>query len=66
MPGWRCISLVIIGRKQKRGGTVVDDHVLVPIMQTIIDVMPIAWIIIIVGDGDGGGGNNGGGVDPRL
>jgi hypothetical protein len=44
-------------------------------MQMIIDVVPIARMIIIVGDGDGdggggndggGGGNDDGGVNSRL
>jgi hypothetical protein len=37
-------------------------------MQTIVDVVPIARMIIVIGDGNGngGGGNNGGSVDPGL
>jgi hypothetical protein len=37
-------------------------------MQTIIDVMPIARMIIVVGDGDGngGGGNDSSGVNPHC
>ena len=37
-------------------------------MQTIIDAMPIAQMIIFVGDdnGDGGRGNGGGGSDATL
>ncbi len=33
---------------------------------TIVDVMPIAWMIVVVGDGDGGRGNGGGGGDSCL
>jgi hypothetical protein len=68
VPGRECISLVVVGQKQQRGGTIVDNHVLIPIMQTILNVVPIVRMVIVVGDGngDGGGGNNGGGVNPCL
>ncbi len=38
------------------------------VRSTIIDVVPIAWMIVVVGDGDGdgGGGNGGGGGDSCL
>jgi hypothetical protein len=44
------------------------DHVLVPIMQRIVNIVPIARMIIVVNDGNvnGSRGNDGGGVDPRL
>jgi hypothetical protein len=37
-------------------------------MQTIVDVVPIARMIIAAGDSNGnsGGGNDGGGVNPRA
>ncbi len=37
-------------------------------MQTIVDIMPIAGMILVAGnsDGNGGGGNNGGGGDACL
>ncbi len=53
-------------RRVRQGETVVEDHVVVPIiMQTIVNVVPIAGMIIILGDsdGDGGGGNDGRGGD---
>ena len=43
----------------------VIHHVFVPIVQAIVDVMPIMWMIL-VGNGDGGGGNDGGGSDACL
>ena len=43
----------------------VIDHVVVPIVQAIVDVMPITGMIV-VGGGDGGGGNNGGSSDACL
>ena len=43
----------------------VIDHVVVPIVQAIVDVMPIARMIV-VGGRDGGGGNDGGSSDACL
>ena len=59
---------MVVEQKWQQGGTVVDNHVVIPIMQTIIDAMPIAQMIIFVGDdnGDGGRGNGGGGSDATL
>jgi hypothetical protein len=42
-------------RRARQGETIVNDHVVVPIMQTIIDVVPIAGMILVVGDSDGNG-----------
>ncbi len=56
-------------RRARRGETVVNDQVIVPIiMQTIVDAVPIAGMIVIIGDsnGNGGRGNNGGGSDACL
>ena len=51
-------------RRARQGETVVDDHVVVAIMQSIVDIVPNAGMIIIVGDGDGG--DNGRGSDACL
>ena len=40
----------------------VINHVIVPIVQAIVDVMPIMRMIL-AGNRDGGGGNDGGGSD---
>ncbi len=56
-------------RRVRRGETVVNDHVVVPIiMQTIVNVVPIVGMIVVVGNsnGNGGGGNDGGGSDACL
>jgi hypothetical protein len=54
--------------RARRVETVINDHVVVPIMQTIVDIVPIAGMIIIIGDSkdDGSGGNDGGGGDACL
>jgi hypothetical protein len=48
--------------RARQGETVIDNHVVVPIMQTIVTVMPITGMIVVIGDsnGKGGGGNDGG------
>jgi hypothetical protein len=33
---------------------------------TIVDIVPIAWMIVVVGSGDSGGGNGSGGGDSCL
>ena len=45
----------------RQGGTAVDNCVVVPIMQTIVDVVPNVEMNVFVGndDGYGGGSNNG-------
>ena len=54
----------------RQGETVVDNLVVVPIMPTIVDVLPIARMIIAVGGGGGNvvgdGDNDGGGGDTCL
>ena len=47
--------------RMRQGGTAVDNRVVVPIMQTIVDVVPNVEMNVFVGnnDGDGGGRNNG-------
>jgi hypothetical protein len=42
--------------RARQGETIINDHVIMPIiMQTTIDVVPIAGMIIIVGDSNGNG-----------
>ena len=54
-------------RRAIQSETVIDNHVVVPIMQTIVNVVPIVGMIVVIGNNDdsggSGGGNNGGGGD---
>jgi hypothetical protein len=68
--GWTSRSIAAVNwagnrRRARQGETVVNNHIVVPIiMQTIVDIVPIAGMIVAIGDGDGDG-NGGGGNDGR-
>ena len=57
-------------RRAIQSETIINNHVVVPIMQTIVNVVPIVGMIVVIGNnndsGGGGGGNNGGGGDACL